>query len=326
MVGEDAKKIKSKAKASLTLLLVAVISISTATYAWFTMSNSAVVQDMTIQVGTSTALKVSTTFSTNIDDYESVLDNDDVNTLLRTLQADYGAAGLDVLRLWPLTSFTGSELYTQSENASSAATHTPVNPHSTKSYLELPLWFMASVDMNVYLNRDSAPDVIENNGTIVESVAGNSAQQSYVDRAVRVSFDSYSTWDNALSGTEGDYSTQKMSPVIYEPNKNGATTLRGFVGGGGSNSRVQDTFDELGTNSGTGTGNGDDPPVVFQLRGNVPTKVIVRLWIEGYDAECVNGVTVNGQTVNIENAKFNVRLRFCGADDNGNFLETGSIS
>lgn len=326
MATAQAKKLKNKAKASLALLVIAVISISTATYAWFSLSNSAVVQDMTIQVGTSTALKVSTSFSTDIADYQSILENDDVNALLQTLGATYGADGLAALRLWPLTSYQGTDLFTQSVNSASGTTHTPVDPHTTKAYLDLPLWFMASVDMNVYLNRDSAPDLIQDDGTLVESVSTNTAQQAFVDKAVRVSFDSYGTLGDTLSNSENDYDIQKQTPVIYEPNKNGSTTLKGFVGGGGNATRIQNTFVDLGTNAGTETGNGDDPPVVFQLKGNVPTKVIIRLWIEGYDTECVNGVVVNGQTVNIENAKFNVRLRFCGADDSGIFLETGTVS
>lgn len=293
---DETKKLKNKARASLTLLLVAVISITTATYAWFTLSNSATVQSMEVKVGTGTKLMVSTTSggSTNWDDYKAELDNDDINALLKT--ATGYPNGLSDIRLWPLTSGNGYRLYTESGNTTGTAV-----TMATKYYLELDLWFMSSVDMNVYLNGDNSPNAAADDGTRVWSEESD-VNKRKVQEAVRVSF-------TDVTGN---------SAAIYEPNKTVATTLSGHARTDGGS--TQNTFVTLGDNDGTGNGTG--VPVVFSLTANTPKNIVIRLWIEGEDPQCVNGNGTAGEAnTNLEEALLKLRLRFCGADDSGNYIE-----
>lgn len=304
------QKLKKKFRASLILLLVAVISITTATYAWFSLSNTTVVQDMTVQVATGVSLKASTKASGNMSDYVTTITNEMVNTALGS------GYELDQLRLWPLTSGDGVRLYTQSSNTVSGAA--PVDA-KTKSYLELKLWFMATTDMNVYLNGDNSPaaTAATADGTLVSGeVTGNTTTQQNVAKCTRISFTPMALTGGDAS-SESSYTSEGKS-VIYEPNKNGATTLTNNAASQGGS--TQNTFDKLGNNAGTTTSNGTDPPVVFSLKADTPKLVVVRLWIEGQDPECIN----DDNTINIEKAKLLVRLRFCGADDSGNFLEVGA--
>lgn len=313
MAKEAAHKLKKKFRASLLLLLAAVISITTATYAWFSLSNTTVVQDMTVQVATSTALKARTAPSANLNDYASTITNEMVE----------GALGfkLEELRLWPLTSGNGYNLYTQSTNSVSGAS--AVDPKS-KNYLELKLWFMADTDMNVYLNADNSPGLTgaDADGTMVFSAGTNTSSQEPVEKCARISFTPMALRSGGSVTNASDY-TVVETPSIYEPNKDGGTTLNGNarsqnIGSGD----LQQTFVSLGNNAGTNKGTSSETPFIFKLSRNTPKLVVIRLWIEGEDSECRNGN--NGSAINIEEAKLVARLRFCGADDNGLFLEAGS--
>ncbi|MEG1583606.1 MAG: hypothetical protein RR361_00975, partial [Anaerovorax sp.] len=80
--------------------------------------------------------------------------------------------------------------------------------------------------------------------------------------------------------------------VIYEPNKNGSTTL-GVLGGG-----TQNTF--------TGADVGQASSKIFTLTGGkLKEKVTVRIWIEGDDSDCNDDVI---------SSKFSTRLRFEGVE------------
>lgn len=314
---EHAQKLKKKAQASLTLLLVAVISITTATYAWFTLTSSTSVQSMVVQVATGTLLRVrdgNLAYSTNIDDYKSTLTVEEVNTALQNQQGYQ----LDAIRLWPFTSGNGHTLYTQNSNGVPAQIDKGVTAEG-KNYLELSLWFMSNENMQVYLNGDSAPDAPKDkpNGTLVSSAAENTDARKPVDRAVRLSFTAF---------TGGNNQTAVESTAIYEPNKDGATTLKGNALSNSAGGATQETFVDLGTNLGTGHANTPKaPPVIFSLTKDVPKKVVLRIWLEGEDPQCVNG---NGDAANkltdITKAVLETRLRFCGADDKGNMIEGGT--
>lgn len=299
---EEARKLKNKARASLTLLLVAVISITTATYAWFTLSNSTSVQSMEVRVGTGTKLMVSTTDSGTLADpwngYVAELTTQMVDDALY----DQRGYRLDDIRLWPLTSGDGYNLYTQQGNIPGGSP----SGSDTKYYLDLDLWFRSSVNMNVYLNEDISAAGADD-GTKITSKDDNTAAQSPVDRAVRLSFT-----------VDPDH----PEPVIYEPHKDGDTTLHGRAATDGPN--PQETFDVLGTNSGLQNGPSSRTTPVFSLKADTPQKVTIRLWIEGEDPQCVNGNgTGANASVNLEKAALLTQLRFCGADPTtGNFIET----
>lgn len=316
----ETKKLKNKAKASLALLVVALISITTATYAWFTLSNSTSVQSMIVEVSTGVTLKAyaGASASTNTGDYFSVIKSEDaagslspgerITDALPTA-AELGGVSitsLDDVKLWPVTSGNGVALYTQGGNASASPADTSAGPER-KYYLQLRLTFLADTDMDVYLNGDPSTTGGTDGTGVAPNTLNEQADEDAV-KALRISFE-----DNG-------------SAVIYEPDnvpKGGggaaSTTLTGKAladsTGVGTD---QNTFTALGDNTGRHKGEAGESAVLFSLKKGEPKQIVIRMWVEGEDAECVN----NDDT-NIEKAKLNVRLRFSGADrSTGLFIET----
>lgn len=127
------KTAKSKMRIAGSMLLLAIISITTATYAWFTVSTSAVVDTLSMEVSTGQQMKISAEFfgseANDIEQYSSLLENDVISEQLQTIrrygdEADVPEVqnpfvypnGLEDYMLEPLTSGNGRELYTKGQN------------------------------------------------------------------------------------------------------------------------------------------------------------------------------------------------------------------
>lgn len=313
----DAQKLKNKAKASLALLLIAVISISTATYAWFTLSNSTSVQSMIVEVSTGVTLKAYAGSSpgTDITKYFSVIKSEGTTGTIKPGEIITDALpglvngvtidSLEDIKLWPVTSGDGALLYTQGGNVLPGAAAVV----ERKYYLQLTMTFLADTDMDVYLNGADSASGAGDGTSVAPEALGDLSHENAV-KALRISF------EDALLNTA----------VIYEPEAGlTGTTLAGAalrdsnsVGNPGSD---QATFVNLGDNSGRYKGSAaNESPVLFSLKKGVPKEIIIRMWVEGEDAECKNN-----DTINIEKAKMSIRLRFSGADASGNFIEIPGV-
>ena len=146
------------------------------------------------------------------------------------------------------------------------------NPaQANKAYLEYECYFIATCEMWVHLTTESAEDQ-EDSGTKVTS--NSPAPQNEVTQAARVDFES------ARDGV-----------ATYEPNK-------------GAPSTSLKTFDLP-----RGTMTYSDDEMLFHLDEMTPTKVTVRLWIEGEDPQCDD---------DIQEANLRVQLSFIGCDENNN--------
>ncbi len=307
----ETKKLKNKARASLALLLVAVISISTATYAWFSLSNSTSVQSMIVEVSTGVTLKAyaGSTTSTDVTKYFSVIKSEGATGALKAgeiitdaLPGTVNGVTIDSLedvKLWPVTSGNGIKLYTENGNRSTAAN--PQAGPDRRYYLQLTMTFIADTDMDVYLNGDDSATNAGDGTGVTPNTDGSAADENAI-KALRVSFED----------------TAQNTAVIYEPGWDGTPTpLSGHAKTDGGNAAQQSTFTNLGTNSGR-KGNGTESPALFRLEKGKPKEIIIRMWVEGEDAQCLNN-----DTINIEKAKMNIRLRFSGADKTtGDFIET----
>ncbi|MEG2420227.1 MAG: hypothetical protein RSB55_01675 [Oscillospiraceae bacterium] len=293
-----------------------MVSITTATYAWFTLTNSTVVHNMTVEVSTGTVLRASTVFSTQMNDYKGKIENTDIDAQMKTtFEPDLTLASLKLL---PVSSGDGAKMYTQAQNTVPGA---PAIPAQRGCYMEYTLWFMSDKDTNVYLNGSDSPGVADD-GTKVYSDAKNVGSQVNVEKAVRLSFEAYHTASGATSGTATDYKVLEKPAMIYEPNKDKTgVTLTGcalddYKKLPGATGSTQNTFVNLGTNLGVDKDGTAESPFLFSLKAEVPTRVVLRMWVEGEDPQCKND-----NTINIERAKVITRLRFCGADDKGNYME-----
>lgn len=247
---------KTKLNITFTMVALAMIALATATYAWFTLSLSTKVNTIDMEVTAGTYLKISTEdHGKNLDLYDSVIENADIEG-----QIGYK---LDTLKLAPLTSENGTVLYSEQRDEVKAA---------AKKFLEFDLYFIASTDLDVYLTEEDSK-AGENDGTEVKATSAD-AKKKKVQQAVRISFD-----------------PADESAKIYEPNKNGSTTLS-VLGKG-----TQDTF--------TGAKSGEAASKLFSLKAETPKKVTVRVWIEGDDSDCDDDVI---------QATFSAQLRFEGKE------------
>ncbi|HHZ06885.1 MAG TPA: hypothetical protein GX401_08930 [Clostridiales bacterium] len=142
------------------------------------------------------------------------------------------------------------------------------------SFLEMEFYFIATDDMWVHLTSDNT-GVDKDDGTRVSTTS--TGTQSEVVRCMRVSFKSDSD-----------------SAVIYEPNK-----AAGIAG--------QTTFDLPA--AGSMVYNNDNR--IFHLYAMTPTKVKIRIWLEGEDPQC---------TDNVQKANIAVQLCFIGTNENNELL------
>lgn len=138
-----------------------------------------------------------------------------------------------------------------------------------RSYLEFECYFIATEEMWVHLTTEST-EVGEDDGTKVTTTS-TGAQADVVD-CTRVGFS---------AGTNGS--------AIYEHNR--STPVNG-----------QSTFDLP-----SGTMVYSDNTRLFHLEELTPTKVTIRLWIDGEDPQCDDDV---------QDAQLSVQLGFIGCDEN----------
>ncbi|MBQ3073938.1 MAG: hypothetical protein IJD19_04575 [Ruminococcus sp.] len=138
-----------------------------------------------------------------------------------------------------------------------------------RSYLEFDCYFIATEDMWVHLTTESTE-------------AGN-------DDGTKVSTNSTGPQADVVNCTRVGFATDRNGSAIYEPNK-------GYPVNG------QTTFD-LPSGTMVYTNN----TRLFHLNAMEPTKVTIRLWIDGEDPECDDDV---------QNAHLAVQLGFIGCDDN----------
>lgn len=146
-----------------------------------------------------------------------------------------------------------------------------VRKANDRSYLEFECYFIATEDMWVHLTTESTK-------------AGE-------DDGTKVSTTSTGAKADVVKCTRVDFSTDKNGTAIYEPNR--GTPVNG-----------QKTFDLP-----SGTMQYSDNTRIFHLDQLTPTKVTIRIWIDGEDPQCDDDV---------QDAQLGVQLGFIGCDENNN--------
>lgn len=140
---------------------------------------------------------------------------------------------------------------------------------NNRSYLEFECYFIATEDMWVHLTTESTEQ-------------GN-------DDGTKVTTTSTGPQADVVNCTRVDFSTEQSGTAIYEPNK--STPVNGQV-----------TFDLP-----AGEMQYTDSTRIFHLEQLTPTKVTIRLWVDGEDPQCDDDV---------QDAQLGVQLGFIGCDEN----------
>lgn len=255
-----------KLRATIVMALVCVLMLSGATYAWFTLGNTAKVNSLSLQVSSEGNLYVAK----------------DSGGLSQKLTEVSLATG-DTQILYPCTTdSTGKTMLSPIYAADNVVNSTSTIASEIRNdyYYETDIWLevvetlASGSSANHYaitLGKNSGDD-----GSYVNSKAGNTSDQ-HPERCVRVSF--------TLDGE---------NYTVYEPNYNAAAntgdaaedqTGKGFTG----TVHKQETGGAFVGEGGTVYYSGDSS-ALFQIQGNTPTKVTVRVWFEGTDSDCRNSI------------------------------------
>ena len=144
-----------------------------------------------------------------------------------------------------------------------------VREANNRSYLEFECYFIATEDMWVHLTTEGTETTVDDGTKVTTTSTGPQA--------------------DVVNCTRVDFSTNRNGTAIYEPNK--GTPVSG-----------QSTFDLP-----TGTMVYSDNTRLFHLEQLTPTRVTIRIWIDGEDPQCDDDV---------QDAQLGVQLSFIGCDEN----------
>lgn len=186
------KKAQARIKRRFTFLLsiIAMLVLITATLAWFTLSNFASVNDITLKISTAPELYLDIeNRGTDVSLWKKTLTNEMINTALTSS----GAPKLEDQLLDPVTTTNGISFSGES-GASRNANDT--------SYVEFKVWFIATADMWVHLSGQTVD--VEGHSATTSCTTTDTGAKADIVKAVRVSYED--------SGTA----------AIWEPNKGSA--------------------------------------------------------------------------------------------------------
>lgn len=190
-------QVRIKRKFTFMLSIIAMLVLITATLAWFTLSNFASVNDITLKISTAPELYLDIeNRGTDVSLWKKTLTNDMVNTSLRA----QNAPTLDQQLMDPVTTSNGITFSGQTGNSRDA---------NNTTYIEFKVWFIATADMWVHLSGQTVE--VEGKNATTACTTTETGAKADVTKAVRVSYED--------SG----------SAAIWEPNKgtpvNGQTTF-----------------------------------------------------------------------------------------------------
>lgn len=187
---EKLKKSQARIKRKFTFLLsiIAMLVLITSTLAWFTLSNFAAVNDITLNISTAPELylDIQNQGTSDLSLWKKTLTTDMVNTYLSSINAEH----LDRQLLDPVTTSDGIRFFSESGSSRNA---------NDTSYVEFKVWFIATKEMWVHLSGQNV-EVGDHMATTSVTTTNTGAQAEIVS-AIRLSFED--------SG----------SAAIWEPNK-----------------------------------------------------------------------------------------------------------
>ena len=287
---------KSKVVSALAMLLVSAVALSSASYAWFTMSKEVSVTGIELQATAPDNVLI----ATNSDAFETITPYASTKTL------EVAEGKKDVLKggvnpetaiaasdlLLPCSSATGVNLYNtldikdsgEDKGADSKYTTSTNTAAATELYyVDVPLYILTTGSKNVNV-------AIDTEKSSIETVAGGE-----IYNAVR-----FAVLDDAMTTSKGVYTMNKemftgATPVesVVAEKANYAENDAAILLGNASNIAENNKIELKGTANMTGA-NVDTNKYQY-------TKVVVRVWIEGQNKNCV---TANA------NQKFKFNLTF----------------
>lgn len=279
-----AKKLRSV----VMMVLLCVLMMSAATYAWFTLSNTAKVANLTMKVGEATGLQIAKDTGTQPGTYGSVLTFDDGQTPIYKITGKLLPATTTDGRVFskPTYNDNGEVTRVVATTDSEKLTNATSNAEDEGYYYETTFYLKALGEngMTIQLKKGESMPTVNPiadttngaTGTYVLEKNGSTSDKGYYGvQSIRIS----------LSVGEGE----SVQTLIYEPNNDSH-------GSGGTLASLSSGTSIAGpTSTSIQSGNGrfTSQSQTISLVGNQDTKVTMRIWIEGTDTDCVNEISLH---------------------------------
>jgi len=324
------KSLKSKVVLSAIVLVFALVATIGSTYAWFTVSNTVAVEPMQLDVQSSESLLIRVFNGEDIDDvvatagglldatsYKASISTADI--LLATV------ANYDELASWTMSPVTATTTFASgvsngkallnmavsNANVARAYTDTATSNAAGANFVELKFWL---------LSQGTASENIVLEDLLITTVGANSEAQDAVVNAVRIA-----VWKSLeyVPGAPGTLEDPVEAALIYGlDNDYGfafTTGMTGFDSVTASNNFIENTpttgdqdlleVAHAAYRSSTLTPDVANVHVdtlaeadtITALTSNTPALITVRIYMEGWDAQCTNAILA---------AAFNISFKF----------------
>lgn len=299
------KNLTKKLMLSVLTLAFAVVSLGASTFAWFTMSSNAKVSAFQGTVKGAEGIEIAitaipeSTFDTDtLKWYSGVLPSNAIKTVVGKVQFD------------ALTSSNGVDFSSLDHNTGT------LKPNATEGFIEFRLWFKAGAADTLSL-------------TTLNIAGPSTVPTPTIDQDFLISADDTGTlkaevgekWAfNVASAARVSFQPKgESSAMIYElsavsasegvaGNSEGFDTVKGAFAY--YNAKVEDEVQKLKPSIATKPTqvfqNGDlaetkaEADDIISLETDVITYVDVRVWIEGWDGECLNSIFDQVLTIDFE--------------------------
>lgn len=283
------KRVRTKGQKIRSIIMMALLCIamlSGATYAWFTLSNTARVTNMQLTVGDVTGLQIAPDISGSAGTFSATYDlnKDNAGIFKGKLLPATTINGKDFLK--PVYDDDGKVCNTSSEGVNkfdSSSTETNKEGY----YCEIPFWLKSlGTNVTVSLKAGSEYDADDNlikpegaKGTYILNQTGTANDNKVKGAAaIRVSLTVCDGADNAEGNTV----------LVYEPNSDYSTAGVTKAEDKRDNKNVV-TSNVKQNQDGSFTGT----PATFDLTKDKATKIIMRVWLEGTDLQCANEIALS---------------------------------
>lgn len=282
MKNMNQEKIQKKAKkirSTIMMLLLCILLMSAATYAWFTLSNTAKVSNLTMTVGDVTGLQIA-------DDTGSA-STKPANNAWKQATTAVTFKG----KLLPATTTNGTSflkpVYNENGDVSGTdGTTASLNKDTENTnqegyYIEFYFWLKAmgkagetttvKLDKGTGLNSGIYSDAQNPSGTYSLSKE-NGVSDVLPSAAVRMSL------------VNGE------AVKVFEPNSNFNTSADQKATDSRSSKDAKASDIQQNMDGTFGAGNAGTSDAVLTLQNNEATRITLYLWIEGTDAQCGNEI------------------------------------
>lgn len=305
---QESKKTKSltqkakKIRSVVMMTLLCVLLMSAATYAWFTLSNTAKATNLTMTVGDTTGLQIAEDNNNNAGSFGSSIQFNFINGKLLPATTTNGysffkPSTYDESGAVTAVEAVGEGEYlngTTSDIQENASTSTPDSSAKEGYYIQYKFWLKSLGKEGTTTDIKLASGTGSEDGVYVEANKGNYSGTYLLSKSTDSTIKIPGSAAVRMSFTTTSESTTKTESV-YEPNSNitngGYTVTKGtdFA----ENKLDNSTYPVKSTikRNADGTVISDSDNKVITLKANEPTQITLYIWIEGTDNQCVNQIS-----------------------------------